>query len=358
MQLLQVLATLFLSLSLTNSWAGVGLVTEQTGPTEIVRQRQSMPSRVNSPVEMNDTIITAAARAQLTFEDKTTVKITEQSKLLIDDFVYDPRQGSGRLAIKVAMGTARYASGQIAKTNPQQVAIKTPTATIAVRGTDFSMTVDELGRSMVMLLPSCDEKACVTGKIEVSNAAGSVVMDVAYQTTYVASVDAAPRSPVIVKIDPSNIDNLLILTPPPELQQEDVEKKAKTALEVNFLDQNFLVFDGLDKDLLSNKGRLDKSFLDSDFLVNMLDADTASMLSSAESILATNQMLPGYQASSFLKWSLDDENRLILQRDLGNAFEVWMPSDQNAILEANQAGVPLYQQINQGGTTRISITQR
>ena len=82
------------------------------------------------------------------------------------------------------------------------------------------------------------------------------------------------------------------------------------------------------------------------------------MLSSAESILATNQMLPGYQASSLLKWSLDDENRLILQRDLGNAFEVWMPSDQNAILEANQAGVPLYQQINQGGTTRISITQR
>ena len=56
------------------------------------------------------------------------------------------------------MGTVRYASGQIAKANPQQVGIQTPTATIAVRGTDFSMTVDEVGQSLVMLVPSCKDE--------------------------------------------------------------------------------------------------------------------------------------------------------------------------------------------------------
>ena len=150
-------------LSPINSFAGVGKVTEQTGPTEILRDRKSISSSVNTTVEMNDTVSTARAKAELTFEDKTTVKLTEHSKMIIDDFVYDPKKGSGKLAINMALGTARYASGQIAKNNPQQVAIKTPTASIAVRGTDFSMTVDELGRSLIMLLPSCDPKGGFAG---------------------------------------------------------------------------------------------------------------------------------------------------------------------------------------------------
>jgi hypothetical protein len=307
---------------------------------------------------MNDTVVTARSRAELTFEDKTTVKISEQSKLLIDDFVYDANRGTGRLALKVALGTAKYASGQIAKSNPQQVAVKTPTATIAVRGTDFSMTVDELGRSIVMLLPSCDAAACVTGQIEVFNNAGSVIMDTAYQATFVSSVDVAPRSPVVLNIDPANISNLMIVAFPTELKSQEVDTQSQTSLDVDFLNQQFLEFDELNKDLLSTYKRLDKDFLDSDFLFNALDAGTAAMIADADSILSTNQMLPGYQASSLLKWNLDDENRLILRRDLGNAFEIWMPSEQDAILQANQAGVPLYQQINNGGTTRINITQR
>ena len=156
------IATLLLSISQTN-FAAVGKVTEQSGPTEIVRNKKSIPSAINTGVEMNDTIVTAKAKAKLTFQDNTTVNITEQSKLVIDDFVYDPNKGTGKLAVKVALGTARYTSGQIAKNNPQSVNVQTPTATVAVRGTDFSMTVDELGRSLIMLLPSCDKdkKKCV-----------------------------------------------------------------------------------------------------------------------------------------------------------------------------------------------------
>ena len=173
------LATAILSASLSQtSFSAVGKVTEQTGPTEIVRNKRSTPSAVNAPVEMNDTIVTAKAKAKLTFEDNTTVNITEQSKLIIDDFVYDPKKGSGKIAMKVVLGTARYASGQIAKTNPQNVNVQTPTATVAVRGTDFSMTVDELGRSLVVLLPSCDHRGCVTGSITVKNDAGEAVIAV------------------------------------------------------------------------------------------------------------------------------------------------------------------------------------
>ena len=183
-------------------------------------------------------------------------------------------------------------------------------------------------------------------------------MDTAYQATFVSSVDVAPQSPVVLNIDPANISNLMIVSFPTELKTQEVTTQSQTSLDVNFLNQRFLEFDELNKDLLSNNGQLDKNFLDTDFLFSTLDVDNANMISSAEAVLATNQMLPGYQASTLLKWSLDDENRLILSRDLGNAFEIRMPSEQDAILQANQAGVMLYQQVNNGGTTRINITQR
>ena len=347
---------LFLSPSL--NWAAVGKVTEQTGPTEIVRDKKSLASAVNTGVEMNDTIVTARARAELTFEDATKVKITEQSKLIIDDFVYDPRSGTGKLAMKVALGTARYTSGQIAKNSPQQVAIKTPTASIAVRGTDFSMTVDELGRSLIMLLPSCDSKSCVTGAIEVSNEMGTVYLNQAYQAVMVASVDKPPTNPVFVSIDQLNINNMLIISPPRELDDDNQNRREqKTALDINFLDRDLLKFNGLDNEL-NRVNPLDTNFLDGNMLENLLDASLAAFTASQESMLTVNTMLPKYTAESGLKWQIDDTDRLILTKRGTHTMQVIVNKEQNAVLDLTQDGVPVYQQINTGGTTKITIVQK
>ena len=344
--------------SLTNTWAGVGKVTEQTGPTEIVRARKSISSAVNTAVEMNDTIVTARSRAELTFDDATKVKITEQSKLIIDDFVYDPKSGTGKLAMKVALGTARYASGQIAKNSPQQVAVSTPTASIAVRGTDFSMTVDELGRSLIMLLPSCDDKTCVTGAIEVSNEAGSVIMTQAYQATLVASVDRAPSSPVVVTLDQANINNMLIISRPREISEENRDNKrdVRTALDVNFLDRDFLKPADLDNQL-DGFNRLDRNELEDELLPNVLDAVNASLSATQEAMSTTLSMLPGYDESSGLKWRTTDSDQLVLTRYSTHIFELTVPKEQGAILDLQQDGIPVYQKINTGGTTTITVIQ-
>jgi hypothetical protein len=311
---------------------------------------------------MNDTIVTARAKAKLEFVDKTTVNITEQSKILIDDFVYDPRAGSGRLAMKMVQGTARYASGQIAKNSPQNVNITTPTATVAVRGTDFSMTVDELGRSLVMLLPSCDAGGCVTGVIMVSNDAGSVIMDVAYQTTVVTSLTSAPSAPVIVTIDQANINNLLIVAPPPEIVTDDDTKKSqeqRTALDVNFLNRDLLKYDELDRDELKRFVELDINFLDVDLLVNMLDLSNQQMAASQEAILAEKTLLPNYSAASGLTYGLsEDESRLILRKQTTHTAQVTVDLEADVMLNITQDGAPVTQQINRGGTTVISIMQR
>jgi hypothetical protein len=143
------------------SWAGIGTVSENKGTAcEVERNKKKMSGVKGAEIESMDTYTTGACVSNITFKDDTKVKVTENSRLLIDDFVFDPNKSdAGKLAIRVGMGTVRYASGQIAKNNPQQVNIKTPTAAVAVRGTDFTMTVDETGQSLVMLIPSCkDEK--------------------------------------------------------------------------------------------------------------------------------------------------------------------------------------------------------
>lgn len=336
----------------------MGKVVEQTGPTEIVRNKRSTPSAVNAPVEMNDTIITAQSKAQLSFEDKTTVKITEQSKLVIDDFVYDPNKGTGKLAMRVAMGTARYASGQIAKNNPQQVAVRTPTATIAVRGTDFSMTVDEMGRSLVILLPSCDEKACVTGAIEVSNEAGSVVLDVAFQATYVPTLNSRPSSPVVLSIDPSNINNLLIVAPPSNIQEDETIVSSRNALDVNLLDRNHLDDNDLDKDLLERSKELDINYLDNDNLVNMIDLSTQQLMASFEDLAGLNQLLPNYdKVTGLIYYFNEDDSKVSLARVFNHTAIVTVGVEHDTNININQDGLNVYQKVNQGGTSFVNITQ-
>jgi hypothetical protein len=337
----------------------VGKVVEQTGPTEIVRNKRSTPSAVNSPVEMNDTIVTAQSKAQLSFEDKTTVKITEQSKLVIDDFVYDPNKGTGKLAMRVALGTARYASGQIAKNNPQQVAVKTPTATIAVRGTDFSMTVDEMGRSLVILLPSCDEKACVTGAIEVSNEAGSVVLDVPYQATYVPSLNARPTTPVVLNIDQNNINNLLIISPPDTVQDDETILASRTALDVNLLDRNYLDENELDQDLLERTKELDINYLDNDYLVNMIDLATQQLMATFEQLAGLNQLLPNYdKVTGLIYYFNEDESKVSLSRVFNHTAIVTVGIEHDVNVNINQDGVNVYQKVNQGGTSFVNIIQK
>lgn len=213
-------------------WATIGTVSNHTGTAcEIVRGKSKLTGHKGARIDSMDTYVTGACVSNITFRDDTQVKINENSRLLIDDFVFDPKASdAGRLALRVGAGTVRYASGQIAKNNPQQVNIKTPTATIAVRGTDFNMTVDEAGGSLIILVPSCkdesevkqyelEENQCRVGRIDVTNDAGTVTLDRAFEATFVATLSQMPSPPAILNTVESKIDNNLIIVRPVEVQR-------------------------------------------------------------------------------------------------------------------------------------------
>jgi hypothetical protein len=211
----------------SNLFGFAGKLTEVTGPTQVSRASTKIEGKVDVGVEMNDTIETLKARVGITFEDGTRVQCTEFSKLVIDEFVYDPSSGKGKLGLKASMGTVRYASGLIAKNSKEEVKVKTPTASISVRGTDFAMTVDELGRSLVILLPSLPQYGPpVVGSITVSNGLGTVVLTKAYQATMVSSLAVVPSSPVLLNFeDETKVNNMLLIDTPKNVTESAKEAK-------------------------------------------------------------------------------------------------------------------------------------
>jgi hypothetical protein len=213
----------------SGAYGAIGKLTEVTGPTEITRDKDKIEGKVDVNIEIEDRIETLKARVSITFEDDTKMQVTEYSKLTIDEFVYDKSSKKGTLSVKAAFGTVRYASGLIAKNSRENVRVTTPTAKISVRGTDFSMTVSEDGKSLVVLLPSIPLAAGgeqVIGMIEVSNMGGTVLLNQAYQATLVSSMNAPPSNPVILDFqDESKINNMLIVDTPKSVVQANKETK-------------------------------------------------------------------------------------------------------------------------------------
>ena len=365
-----ILLGLLISTSL-NSHANIGTVTELLNtPPSIQRKNSTLTANKGTGVEMNDAVRTAAGKVGITFEDQTRVQVNENSRLVIDDFVYDPKSKAGKLGVKVAMGTVRYASGQIAKNSPQNVAVNTPTATISVRGTDFTATVDEVGSSTIILLPSCpndkpirnrDEvnSNCVVGTIIVETDMGQVIMNQAFQATTVASRSQVPKTPVILNLSEDAISNILILSPPRELaegRRGDNEQR-------NLLDVDFLKFSGLDENALEKQNarffqdRLSRNFLDNSFLDNLFDVIGSGL---DEDYLKddVDSILPDWRRSSGIIVT-KDEGQIGLCRDNGSDIQcVTTPVTQNSLITQIQGSIEFSNRVNQGGNTIITLIQR
>ena len=256
----------------TSLWGSIGNVDQVEGKGVIDRNKTDITIEQELEIEQYDTVKTGNGKVGILFIDDTRVDVTQHSKLIIDEFVYDPNTKKGKLNLSAKLGTIRYASGQIAKTSRQDIVITTPTATIGVRGTDFSMTIDELGGSTIILLPSCDVKGnCLVGEISVESAAGQVILNQAFQATQVVVPENPPSPPVKLDLEIDMINNMLIISKPKEIEDENYVKKIKAVADA--LDIDFLQIEDLDKDYLEEDEDLYVTGLDIDFLQQNFLAD-------------------------------------------------------------------------------------
>lgn len=182
----------------SSALAKVGEVSFQSQPAQITRGPEKFLTEVSTSVDMSDKVETLNGNLKILFIDDTKVTVAEYSTLIIDEFVYDGNTKKGKVNLKASLGTLRYTSGLIAKNSKENVKITTPTASVAVRGTDFEVVVNETGESTFTLLPSIDANGVeYTGVIEVSNATGTVMLTRAFQVTEVASIFTPPTQPSV-----------------------------------------------------------------------------------------------------------------------------------------------------------------
>ena len=329
-----ILCTVLILTTLPVRSESIGDVTLSKGNSVIDRKDGEKDVKVEKNLDIfsYDTVKTGKGQVAIEFLDETRVDITQHSKLIIDDFVYDPNAKTGKLSLKATLGTVRYASGQIAKNSAQNISIKTPTATVSVRGTDFAMTIDEIGSSTIILLPSCDGNGnCFVGEISVESDAGQVILNQAFQATQVDTPESNPLKPVLLDLNESLINNLLIVQKPPKLE-DAIEQEEKLKVVANALDIDFLKFDDLEVDLLETEEDAEATALEIDFLDQNFLVDILAQLNKQLAI----QMQNVFDKKKDKKTGKDEFGVTLLNEE---PEWVWMRSDEagnNIVLRLDQ----------------------
>ena len=288
-KLTKVLAFLSLSLFIQISVAeSIGGIIEQSGDRgSIVRlSGEELTAELETSIVSFDEVETTNGRLKIEFLDQTQVSLTEHTYMEIDEYVFDPDPSKSKMALNFVQGTARFATGSLGLVAKENITIQTPTASIGIRGTDFTTTVDELGRSLVILLPDEDctdtvalEEGCApSGSITVTNEGGTVTLDQAYQAVMVSTLETQPTQPVIlIDLDLNMIDNMFIVSEPTQITEAKEEQVQELKGDGGLLDFDGLDADAIEQDVLADTTEdlefteLDINFLDVDFLKDLLE---------------------------------------------------------------------------------------
>jgi hypothetical protein len=116
----------------------IGQIKSAKGNVSVERAGQSLVGSVGLRLETADLIKTGVdGAAGITMADNSLLSIGPNSILALSRFEYEPATSQGRLDAQLQRGTLAVVSGRLAKQSPQAMTVRTPSASLAVRGTEF-----------------------------------------------------------------------------------------------------------------------------------------------------------------------------------------------------------------------------
>ncbi len=153
----------------------IGNVATLTGTATVIRNKNSIPLKVQDDIFKNDVLQTSAnSTLGVTFNDATTFNLTANAKITVDNFVYEDSGKQNKALFDIARGTVAFVAAAVAKSGDMK--ISTPTATLGIRGTTGLVEVPEgasaasANNVAIKLYPDADGKV---GRIEVNDRAGA-----------------------------------------------------------------------------------------------------------------------------------------------------------------------------------------
>lgn len=342
----------------------VGAVEEVSGFAQIERD-ESFAVTQDFVVQSYDKAQTEAGRMGIRFVDDTTIRITEHSMVIIDEFVFDPDPSKSKLAVNFLKGTARFTTGLTGKVAKENMVLRTNSATVGIRGTDFSVTVNpDTSESLFILLPNQD--GAPSGEISVTTDMGTVILNQAFQATTTTTIESAPSEPVILDLSLDFIDNMLIVTPPKRSRSFDEEQQSGEVVDP-ILDFNELDIDYLAEENLGEEG-LDFTELDYDALnVNFLE-DLLDIISELDKIDEDDQLAQEATSTSIKGTNIGQDTKtqittivtgetISLRRTVGANAAINIESGNSYTVVLEQNGVVNEVKVNGGSSSTIVIKQ-
>ena len=334
----------------------IGGIEEHKGSGGITRSGETIITELGLGVQQLDHVETANGRLLMKFLDDSVVRLTEHTEVTLTKYYYDPnKKADANMTMKFVAGTARFSTGRLGLVPKENIVIETPTATIGIRGTDFTTSVDELGRSLVILLPesecTIDGDCSPSGEITVTNEGGVVTLTEAYQATMVSSISTIPTQPVILdNINLNMIDNMFIVSPPDEIEERENEGSNGTGN----TDNNILDFTDLDTDYLADDylaeddlefTELDIDLLDVEFLQDVLVALEKVSIFNRKSAGAgeageiQGTIAPGFDKDTQYNTLIDQgAGQIWFYREVNGIISIKVPIGSNVTLETENEG--------------------
>ena len=123
--------------------ADVGLVKVSKGNVQIQRGSTKLPAAVGAGLQLSDVLVTGAdGSAGVTFTDNSLVSVGPNSVFAIDKYSFDTTTHQGEFEGNLKQGRLAAISGKMVKQSPESMKIRTPSAIMGVRGTEFVVQVD------------------------------------------------------------------------------------------------------------------------------------------------------------------------------------------------------------------------
>jgi len=217
----------------------VGRNSAVKGTVEIksVNEEASRQAVVKEPVFLGDNVNSRVGSSlQVLLKDSSTFTVGPQCDMVIDEFVYDPKKNNNSLSAKVKKGMFRFTSGKVSKTNPDQINVSTPTATMGIRGTMVEVLVgpeaflcaekegllagdikmDHAGATLVILRGPGPNTTSNNrqGEVTIDSGGKTVRLSESGTGVLVTSAEDTPSAPFVVSDDLFNYFNRRLRTKP------------------------------------------------------------------------------------------------------------------------------------------------
>jgi len=141
-----VIAILFLLISLPiySETESIGKIKSIVGDVIILRDGKTHNARLGMQIFDKDEVVTnKSSNCSILFKDNTLITLDQNTKYVISSYKYDPKNSKYDLKGEIKSGKILFNSGKIPKIASNNVAIKTPTATVGVKGTKFIVETAE-----------------------------------------------------------------------------------------------------------------------------------------------------------------------------------------------------------------------